>query len=161
MNIEIKIADYSNEQQGQDIIHLLNAYALDPMGGAEPLSAYTQNNLITTLAKQPNVFSILVYVDDKPAGLANCIEGFSTFKCSPLINIHDLVVLQEFRGLGLSQKLLQKVDETALNKGCCKVTLEVLEGNHAAKHAYIKHGFSGYELDPEKGSAMFWQKILT
>ncbi|MGJ8680054.1 GNAT family N-acetyltransferase [Paraglaciecola sp.] len=160
MKVETVIADYTNKKHGADLVHLLNAYALDPMGGGEPLSDLVQQNLVPTLANQANVFSVLVYVNDKPAGLVNCVEGFSTFSCKPLINIHDLAVLEEFRGLGISQIMLQKVDEIAQQKGCCKITLEVLEGNHLAKKAYLKHGFAGYELDPAKGKAMFWQKQI-
>jgi len=33
MDIRTIIADYSNTEHGQDIIHLLNEYANDPMGG--------------------------------------------------------------------------------------------------------------------------------
>ncbi len=84
----------------------------------------------------------------------------STFKCKPLINIHDVVVLNEFRRLGISQRMLSKVEEIAKEKGCCKMTLEVLEGNKAAQNSYLKYGFEGYELDPAHGKALFWKKSL-
>ena len=87
-------------------------------------------------------------------------EGFSTFLCKPLINIHDLVVLEQYRGAGLSHKMLQKVEDIAIQKGCCKLTLEVLAGNEVAKSSYSKFGFSGYQLDPKTGGAHFWQKSL-
>jgi ribosomal protein S18 acetylase RimI-like enzyme len=161
MNIEVISADYTNAQHGEDLVELLNAYALDPMGGAAPLSDHVKANLVKTLAQQTNVFSLIAYVDSKPAGLVNCVEGFSTFSCKPLINIHDLAVSPDFRGLNISQLMLQKVDDIAQQKGCCKVTLEVLEGNEAAKKAYLKHGFAGYELDPAIGRAMFWQKSIS
>jgi hypothetical protein len=35
-----------------------------------------------------------------------------------------------------------------------------LEGNKLAQAAYIANGFAGYQLDPEMGRAMFWQKKL-
>jgi len=38
--------------------------------------------------------------------------------------------------------------------------LEVLSNNEVAKSAYSKFGFSGYELDPKAGAALFWQKTL-
>ncbi len=56
--------------------------------------------------------------------------------------------------------MLDKVEEVAIEKGCCKITLEVLSKNEAAKSAYKKFGFSDYELDPNAGSALFWQKRL-
>ncbi|MGL1957498.1 MAG: GNAT family N-acetyltransferase [Colwellia sp.] len=160
MEIELIQADYTNKQHGQDLLMLLNAYALDPMGGAEPLSEFAQQNLIATLAKRAEMFTVLCYVDEKPAGLVNCVEGFSTFNCKPLVNIHDCAVLSEFRGLGLTAKMFAKVEQIAINKGCCKLTLEVLAGNIVAQNAYKKFGFSGYELDPELGNAIFWQKKL-
>jgi GNAT superfamily N-acetyltransferase len=160
MNINLIIADYHNEQQGNDLLTLLNDYAEDPMGGGQSLSQYTQDNLISQLQQRDNAFSVIGYVDGTPAGLINCFEVFSTFKCKPLLNIHDVVVNSDFRGLGLSQKMLEKVEQLATQRGCCKLTLEILEGNDVAKNAYAKFGFSGYELDPAMGQAIFWEKAL-
>ncbi|WP_158967260.1 GNAT family N-acetyltransferase [Paraglaciecola sp. L3A3] len=161
MKIDVILADYNNPKHGLELIQLLNAYAQDPMGGGTPLSSHVQQNLIAEFAKQTHVFSLICYVNGQPAGLVNCVEGFSTFACKPLVNIHDLAVLAKFRGLGISQKMLQAVEQIAIQKDCCKITLEVLEGNELAKKAYLKHGFAGYQLDPAKGRAMFWQKVLT
>lgn len=160
MVTEVVIADYSNEKHGHDIVYLLDAYAKDPMGGGESLPLYVKENLVAELAKLPYAFSLICYIDAKPAGLINCFDGFSSFACKPLINIHDVIVIDEFRGQGVSQLLLSKVDDIAKQKGCCKITIEVLEGNNAAKKAYMKQGFTGYELDPEMGKALFWQKSL-
>jgi ribosomal protein S18 acetylase RimI-like enzyme len=142
------------------MLFLLDNYALDPMGGGTALNSTVTKNLVAELAKLPHAFSVICYVDSTPAGLANCFQTFSTFKCKPLINIHDLVVSNEYRGLGISQKLLQHIENVATKEGCCKVTLEVLEGNQIAKNAYLKFGFSGYELDPQMGKALFWEKSL-
>lgn len=158
MNIEVRQADYANTADAEAVVMLLNGYATDPMGGGEPLSEYTQQNLAKSLASRPTAFSVICFVDGKPAGLANCIEGFSTFKCKPVVNIHDIAVLPEYRGKGLSMKLMEKVEQLAKERGACKLTLEVLEGNTLAQNAYRKFGFSGYELDPKMGKAMFWEK---
>jgi len=160
MQIEIFKADYLDPQQAKDIGDLLSLYSEDPMGGGAALSDEIKRKLASELSKLDNAFSILCYVDDKPAGLVNCFVGFSTFKCKPLIYIHDVVVTADSRGLGLSQKMLQEVERIAKEKGCCKITLEVLEGNKVAKGAYEKFGFSGYELDPSMGVALFWEKVL-
>lgn len=161
MKINLIKADYNNKQQAKDLIMLLNAYALDPMGGGEALSAEVQNNLVDTLAKRSDVFSVLCYVNDEPAGIINCVEGFSTFNCKPLVNIHDCGVLTKFRGLGISLKMFKEVETIARSRGCCKLTLEVLQGNKVARNAYEKLGFSGYELDPTLGHALFWEKKLS
>ncbi len=158
MNIEVKIADYLDKEQAIDIGYLLDAYSQDEMGGSQSLSDSLKSNLANELSKLPHAFSVICYVNNKPAGLVNCFEAFSTFKCKPLINIHDVIVVNKFRGLGLSQRMLSKVEEIAKSKGCCKITLEVLEGNKVAQKSYIKFGFAGYELDPVMGKALFWQK---
>ena len=160
MKIDVFILNYQDAQQTQDMLFLLENYALDPMGGSTALSQTVKDNLAAELAELPHAFSVICYVDDKPAGLVNCFETFSTFKCKPLINIHDLVVFSEYRGLNLSQKMLQHIEKIALEKGCCKITLEVLDGNQTAKNAYLKFGFAGYELDPQMGKALFWEKPL-
>jgi len=160
MNIELVTADYTHPKHAKDIVYLLEKYALDPMGGAEALSAHTRENLVEELSKRAHAWSLICYVDDKPAGLSNCFDGFSTFSCTALVNIHDVVVLKEFRGLGLSQRILKRVAEIARDKGCSKLTLEVLQGNTVAQNAYLKFGFAGYELAPEMGQAMFWQMPL-
>ena len=40
------------------------------------------------------------------------------------------------------------------------VSGEVLEGNKAAQRSYRGLGFEGYQLVPEMGRAMFWEKPL-
>ena len=154
------IADYLNQNHAEDILFLLDKYSCDSMGGGKKLPEVVMNNLIPKLSKMDGATSIICYVDSAPAGLANCFDAFSTFKCKPVLNIHDLVVLEGFRGLGLSQQLLNKIEEIAIDKGCCKITLEVLEGNEIAKKSYKKFGFAGYELDPKTGKALFWEKEI-
>lgn len=160
MNIEMLQADYTNLEHAKDILYLLNSYAKDPMGGGEELSQYTKENLVSSLKQIPHAVTILAYVNDKPAGLINAFGGFSTFKCRPLLNIHDIAVLKEYRGKGISQIMLKKIEEIAVNRGCCKLTLEVLDKNIPAKSAYSKFGFKNYQLNPATGSAVFMEKEL-
>ena len=156
----IQIADFSNPAHASAVVYLLNEYAKDPMGGGEELSDFAKTNLVYEMAKRSGVYAILAFVNGNPAGLANCIEGFSTFACKPLLNIHDMVVLEEYRGQGISSQLLKKAEELATSLGCCKLTLEVLEGNKTAQAAYVANGFMGYQLVSDMGQAMFWQKKL-
>lgn len=160
MKTVVCVVEYLNERHARDLEYLLNCYALDPMGGGVELEQDIRNTVASELAKLPHAFSILCYVDKQPAGLINCFEAFSTFKCKPLINVHDVIVAKQYRGLGISQLMLEKVEMIAKQKACCKITLEVLEGNEAARKAYTKFGFAGYELDPVMGKALFWQKNI-
>jgi GNAT superfamily N-acetyltransferase len=158
--IEIFEADLSIPAHADAMIQLMDEYALDPMGGGEGLSDYVKANLSAELAKRKAAHVILAFVDAEPAGLVVCLEGFSTFACKPLLNIHDVIVTLLHRGRGLSKLLLQKAEQIAFDLGCCKLTLEVLEGNHLAQSAYKACGFSGYELNPQMGKALFWEKKL-
>ena len=160
MKIEIIKADYKNDVHAKDIVKLMNAYAEDKMGGGHVLSLYVQENLVSALAKRTYAFSVLAYVGDEAVGLINCFEAFSTFACEPLVNIHDIIVFDGYRGMGINQKMLAEVERIAKSRGCCKLTLEVLEGNAKARASYEKFGFYGYELDPSMGNALFWQKKL-
>ncbi len=161
MTIEIIKADLSKQYHTEALIQLMSEYALDAMGGGQDLSELAKNNLVAELSKRSSVHVIIAFVDRIPAGLAICFEGFSTFACKPLLNIHDLIVSSHYRGQGLSKLILQRVEAIACDLGCCKITLEVLEGNHAAKAAYKSFGFSGYELNPQMGHALFWEKKLS
>jgi ribosomal protein S18 acetylase RimI-like enzyme len=154
------IADFKNPEHGKDILYLLNEYAKDPLGGSEPISDFARDNLLGALAEIPGAFSVLCYIGSTPAGLANCFQGFSTFKCKPLINIHDIVVIEEYRGRGISQAIMETIESVAIQRQCCKLTLEVLEGNQNAISAYKKFGFIPYELDNKYGRASFWEKEL-
>jgi GNAT superfamily N-acetyltransferase len=158
--IKTVAVDYSNPQQASELVELMDIYAQDPMGGGTALLAEIKSQLASALEKAVMAYSFICYVEGKAVGLINCIEGFSTFNCKPLLNIHDLVVLDRYRGIGVSQSLLARAEVFAKEKGCCKLTLEVLEGNEIAKNAYLKFGFDGYELDPQMGKALFWQKKL-
>jgi ribosomal protein S18 acetylase RimI-like enzyme len=158
--IEIFEADLSVPTYADAVVMLMDEYALDPMGGGQGLSDYAKANLAAELAKRETAHVILALVDSQPAGLVVCLEGFSTFACQPLLNIHDVIVSLPYRGQGLSKFLLQKVEEIAVELGCCKLTLEVLEGNHIAQAAYKSFGFNGYELNPQTGRALFWEKKL-
>lgn len=153
-------ASYSNPIHAEAICHVLNGYAEDPMGGGHSLPAEVLAHLPEELAKRAHAFSVLAFVNGEPAGLINCFEGFSTFACRLLVNVHDVAVMPAFRGLGLSQKMLQKVEDIARQRGCCKITLEVLEGNAVAQASYAKFGFSAGMFDPAHGRMLFWTKPL-
>ena len=159
-DVAVVQADYTNPVHAQAVRDVLNHYAKDPMGGGQALSEEVLEQLPTELAKRAHAFSVLAFVNGEAAGLVNCFEGFSTFAGKPLVNVHDVSVVDRFRGLGLSQKMLLKVEDIARERGCCKITLEVLEGNDVAQGSYRKFGFSVGKLDPAYGRMLFWNKYL-
>ena len=160
MTAILERVNYLDSKHAADIGYLMNCYASDPMGGGRPLSTEITSRLATELSNISHAFSIICYFSGKPAGLINCVEAFSTFQCKPIVNVHDIVVVEEFRDQGISHLLLHEVQNMALEKKRCKITLDVLEWNIPAKSSYIKFGFKDYELDPTFGKAMFWEKKL-
>lgn len=149
MNVIVAEADLNNETHLEAIRMLTNAYAKDPMGGAEPLSDRELHNLVDGLKKMDHALTFLAYAGGDPAGIANCFRGFSTFEASPIINIHDFAVLSEYRRQGVGRQLLEAIQRKARNMKCCRLTLEVRSDNIAAQQLYKQFGF-------EKGSPPMW-----
>jgi GNAT superfamily N-acetyltransferase len=158
--IEVVLVDYGNAAQSAALVDLLDSYAQDPAGGGTPLQAEVRAGLPAALAARPQAFSVLAYDGAQPVGLINCIEGFSTFACKPLVNVHDVVVLPSHRGQRVAQRMFARVEQEARARGACKLTLEVLSGNASALRSYEREGFIGYQLDPAFGHAVFLQKKL-
>ena len=153
-------ADYHNAVHAAALVQLLDAYAQDPAGGGEALSAFAKANLVKELAARPQAFSVLAFAGEQPVGLINCIEGFSTFACRPLVNVHDVAVLPGYRGQRVGEQMLALVEQIAHERGACKLTLEVLAGNASAIRLYERVGFAAYQLDPAMGQAQFFHKWL-
>lgn len=158
--VSLEDADYRNTRHATDLVELLDGYARDPMGGGRPLSDFAKGHLASSLAQRPQAFSVLAYQGDVPVGLVNCIEGFSTFACKPLVNVHDVVVVASHRGRGIAAMMLTRVEAIAHARGACKLTLEVLSGNQGAMRVYERAGFAAFQFDPAMGYASFMQKWL-
>ncbi|MHB1085537.1 MAG: GNAT family N-acetyltransferase [Thiobacillus sp.] len=158
--IEIIRARYDHAPHAAALVDLMDTYARDPAGGSEPLSDFARGNLVTQLAARPFIFSVLAFDNDQPVGLVNAIEGFSTFACRPLVNVHDVVVATGHRGRGIAGWMFAEVESIARERGACKLTLEVLQGNASARALYERLGFAAYQLDPGMGHAQFLQKWL-
>lgn len=158
--VSVCIADFSLTKDAQALIQLMQEYAQDPMGGGTPIANSVLASLPHKLNAYPGAFSVIAWRGDRPVGLTNCFETLSTFKARPLLNIHDVVVSKASRGLGITPKMLAAVEQIARERDCCKLTLEVLDGNQRAQDVYRTFGFAGYELDERFGKAQFWEKPL-
>ena len=161
--VRVCVADYANPLHAKALVNMLDSYAKDPMGGGEGLSSYAKANVVSGLSKVPLAFSVLAFAgetDETAVGLANCLQGFSTFACKPLINVHDLAVIASHRGQRIGESMLALVEDVARQRGACKITLEVLSGNERAMRLYSRAGFANYELDPSAGHACLMQKWL-
>lgn len=156
----VRLADYASLADAAAVVCILDAYASDPAGGGKPLSDYAKTHLVRELAARPQAYSVLAFDAEQPIGLVNCIEGFSTFACKPLVNVHDVAVLSSHRGRGVAAQMLALAERMAQERGAVKMTLEVLSGNAPAVNLYRRIGYEGYQLDPAMGTAQFFQKWL-
>jgi GNAT superfamily N-acetyltransferase len=135
------------------VLEMVNAYARDPMGRGEDLPAAVRAELIGGLREHPTSLIFLAFRGTRAVGIAVCFVGFSTFAAKPLINVHDLAVVPDSRSTGVGRRLLERVESVARQRGCCKITLEVLAGNPRAQRLYQHVGFQNIEAG---GTSKMW-----
>jgi len=114
----------------------------------------------TTASANHSRPAIVALDRDQAAGIVTCFVGFSTFAARPLVNVHDLHVTKDYRRRGVARLLLEAVEKKARELGCCKLTLEVQENNHAALALYRGFGFVNGQYEPEAGTVLFREKKL-
>jgi len=152
--LTIETGDLNNETHCRAILKITDEYARDPMGMGKPLSDEVEASLIQSLKTFGGSIHFIAFMNSEPAGIANCVYGFSTFYASKVLNVHDLVVCSKYRGNGIGAALLGAVERKAKEENCCKVTLEVREDNRA-KNLYERFGFS--EGEPRM---LFMEKMM-
>jgi ribosomal protein S18 acetylase RimI-like enzyme len=150
MELQIRKADLADSRDAAAVVAVVNSYAVDPVGGGQPLPADVRERLIPALRSHPTTLVLLAFAGDEPAGVAVCFFGLSTFKARPLLNIHDLAVVPKHRGMGVGRALLQAAEEHARRAGCCKLTLEVQDDNSRARGLYQSFGFEDFVVGVSK-----------
>lgn len=160
MKADILQADLDRPDHQAAVVALIGAYAEDAMGNGGPLPEAVMKELIPGLRKHPTTLILLAYVEGRPVGIATCFVGFSTFYARPLVNVHDLAILPEYRGQGIGRQLLEGVLDNAKQRGCCKVTLEVHETNQRAKQMYEAAGFAEGAAREPGGRWLFYSRPI-
>jgi len=160
MKIEIVEANLKNEDHTKTIVFLLNEYAKDLQGYKRRLPENVLKELIPEMSKIPTSIIYLASIESKYVGMAICFLSFSTFYARPIINIHDFTVLKDFRKNGIGNKLVEAIENKAIELNCCKLTLEVQEMNKNALRLYENCGFEKSILDESEGQALFLSKYL-
>src|SRR5215831_3967710 len=158
--IEILRADLERQDHQKAIVDLIDAYSRDAMGDGKPLPDDVKIRLVPGLRAHPTTIAFLAYDGARAIGIALCFRGFSSFKAKPLINIHDIAVLPEYRGKGIGRQLLEAVADYARSLDCCKLTLETQEHNYTAQKLYRSVGFARDVHTSEAGGAIFMTKPL-
>jgi GNAT superfamily N-acetyltransferase len=89
---------------------------------------------------RPRFECLLAEVDGAAVGLALYLEDYSSFEARPGIFVEDLYVSERARGLGLGRQLLARLAQIALERGCWRLDLVVLDWN-PARGFYDRLGF--------------------
>jgi ribosomal protein S18 acetylase RimI-like enzyme len=159
-DIQIALADFENATDRAAFLEMLDQYSRDPFGSGKPLPNEISEVLPDRWANHPGAFSLIVWQNEKPIAMANCLTSFSTFNARPRINIHDLVVSSHCRGLGLGRRLIEAVCDEARRREACQVTLEVRADNEHARKLYERSGFVGIESPVVDGTHFFGVRKL-
>jgi ribosomal protein S18 acetylase RimI-like enzyme len=154
-DVIIRKCDYANMNDSNAIGTLINAYIEDNMGGGEPLVKQQQLRLAEALSQHPKSIVLLACIGEVRCGMLVAFENFSTFTVSPMINIHDVIVLKDYRGNNIGRGLLEAIISIAKERRCSRITLEVRKDNQVARRLYKSVGF-----DAPVPEMYYWRKNL-
>jgi len=158
--LSINRLSLSDNSDRTALVELLNEYAASDSGGGVAISDDLLAQLPDQLAACPTYIGLLAKDGQRPVGLLNAFWSVSSFKVRPLINIHDIAVTKDEQSRGIGREMVTELERIARQMQCCKITLEVLDGNTRASALYERIGFEFYQLDPRLGHARLMQKIL-
>jgi ribosomal protein S18 acetylase RimI-like enzyme len=154
-SLEIIPCDFSRADHCEALVALMREYITDKMGDGIPYTQQQEVRLVEGLKNHPSKLILFAMAGDRFVGLTNCFINFATFTVKPYVNIHDVIVTASWRNSGVGRRMLEKVIEEAAGMGCSKVTLEVREDNHNARHLYNSLGF--LDADPK---VFYWTRYL-
>lgn len=83
---------------------------------------------------------VIAYVGDEAAGFAVFFQNFSTFLGAPGIYLEDLFVVAKWRRRGIGRRLLGRLADTAIARGCGRLEWAVLDWNEPAIRFYRSLG---------------------
>ncbi len=155
MELNFEFCDFQNQIHREAFISLLNHYMEDPMGDYPPHQGEKQLQITDALEQHPTAEVLFAKEGNHFIGLTTVFTNLSTFYIKPYFYIHDVVVLNTYRGKGVGQALLDHLIQVAKDRDYCKLTLEVREDNPGAQKAYQNLGFK--ECEPRMH---FWERKI-
>ena len=88
----------------------------------------------------PIIGALVAFVDGKPAGSALWHRSFSTARGKEVMYLEDLVVLPDFRRLGVAEALMKEVARVAVSLEYPSIYWLVMNSNSGAQKLYEKLG---------------------
>lgn len=154
VDIQVERANLKSRGQRQRIVSLVDMFSRSPTGRGRRMTAVEREGLDRMLQEAWGVRVFYAIVDapepelddaalapDGWAGIAVCSLQPKTFSGSYKLNVHDLAVVEPYRGHGVGRRLLGEIIGWAACESCHSVTLEVLTENPAARALYRSLGF--------------------
>jgi GNAT superfamily N-acetyltransferase len=92
------------------------------------------------LSTNPPFQCLLAEDNEKPIGFALFHYNYSTWDGKPGIYIDDLFVLKQWRSNGVGKLLIQQLANIAIEQGCSRIELSVLDWNKPSIAAYQNWG---------------------
>ena len=118
----------------------------------------TEERLAATLfGARPAAEALVAECGGAPAGFALCFHNYSTFLARPGLYVEDLYVRPDFRGRGVGRSLMRHMARLALERGCGRLELAVLDWNGPAIGFYRRLGaeaMGGWTMQRLAGRAL-------
>ena len=111
---------------------MLRALA-EAVGDAKAFAATVEDVRRDGFGPAPLYETLIAELDGRPVGLLTAFPTYSTNKGSPCLYVNDLYVAPEARQRGIARRLMARACRLALERGCCRVELKVLQNNAARK----------------------------
>jgi GNAT superfamily N-acetyltransferase len=94
----------------------------------------------TLFGDRPAAEVVIAELGGAPAGFALFFHNYSTFLARPGLYLEDLYVRPQMRGKGIGKRLLCRLAEIAVERGCGRFEWSVLDWNEPAIRFYEKLG---------------------
>lgn len=153
--MQIRRAENKDAEKILDLLRqVLNIHAaIRPDVFIPDTTKYTESELYDMFKDDTRPVFVAVSDDDKVLGYAFCVLKKQPFSNNMVpftsLFIDDLCVDESCRGMHIGQKLFDFVKDHAKALGCYEITLNVWEGNDAARGFYENLGLKPKETQME------------
>jgi GNAT superfamily N-acetyltransferase len=105
-------------------------------GWADKMLATAEGFESALFCTSPIIGAVIAEVDGVPAGSALWHRSYSTTRGREVMYLEDLIVLPEFRRLGVADALMKEVAKAAINYGYDKIFWLMMAWNSGARSFY-------------------------
>jgi ribosomal protein S18 acetylase RimI-like enzyme len=106
----------------------------------EEMDFETYKNLISEMIKRNDYKMIGAFLDDKIIGACG-YWIFVMLYCNRYVQISNLVVDKNYRGLGIGKKILDKAEAIGKENNCQKIVLDSYTKNKKSHSLYFREGY--------------------